>query len=520
MVTMDEPQTMERSVSTMKRMILFLLCLLLLASCLPTFAGAEGAAFRSPQGIPDAVLEFFSDRSFDGYTIGLHGYTEAARAGYGYAFVLAQKDGRNVLYGFRSSGQQGFRHFLTTDSAVPQGQGVFRLQNIGGQVIETYPSAESAVASGHYTLSDAAIAIRFQVPDNEEYDNWTLYADCDDSGQWRVRWIFANGFGTKYSEARLTDSGLTAYFELVPQGSAQGVVETSLRYFSWDTFPKSLQEAQDKLTNPPSIPSGELKAQRVQFTGGRKYEVYTGPGPEYLRAGSGKAAVSTNDWIQVFGSENGYLLIQYDISASRNRFGYIPESALPNGASVGPLPFRYEDATVLANTVLTDDPLNSRAALCTLSGGDSVKWLAAMGDWVYVEAESYGQPVRGFAPLYTVSRILRIIFTADYRNAVYSAQATVEVVYEHPMTANIAVTVTGPASWKNSGADRVIGYQVYANNLPMEEVSHAVGYISQNEIFALSTVLPAGAAVLGLCPIHAQTRLNAAETITVVLQEQ
>ncbi len=504
----------------MKRIVCVVFSLLLITSCLPAFAGTEGAAFRSPQGIPDEVLEFFSDRSFDGYTIGLQGYMEAARAGHGYAFVLAQKDGYNVLYGFRSSGQQGFRHFLTTDSAVPQGQGVFRLQNIGGQVIETYPSTESAVASGHYTLSDAAIAIHFQVPDNEEYDNWTLYTDCDDSGQWQVRWIFANGFGTKYSEAQLTDSGVTTYFELVPQGSAQGVVETSLRHFSWDAFPKSLQEAQDKLTNPPSIPAGELKAQRVKFTGGRKYEVYTGPGPEYLRAGSGKAAVSTNDWIQVFGSENGYILIQYDISSTQNRFGYIPESALPGGTSVGPLPFRYEDATVLANTILTDDPLNSQAALCILKNGDSVKWLAAMGDWAYVEASSFGQPVRGFVRANAVSRILRRIFTADYRNAVYSAHATAEIIYENPMTANIAVTVTGPASWKNSSTDRVVGYQVYANNLPIEEVSHAVGYISQSEIFALSTVLPAGAAVLGLCPIHAQTGLNAAEIITIAFQEK
>ncbi len=504
----------------MKRIACVVFSLLLITSCLPAFAGAEGAAFRSTQEIPDEVFEFFSDRSFDGYTIGLHGYTEAARAGHGYAFVLAQKDGHNVLYGFRSNGQQGFRHFLTTDSAVPQGQGVFRLQSIGGQVIETYPSAESAVASGHYTLSDAAIAIRFQVPDNEEYDNWMLYADCDDSGQWRVRWIFANGFGTEYSEARLTDSGLTTYFELVPQGSAQGVMETSLRHFSWDAFPRSLQEAQDKLTNPPSIPAGELKAQRVQFTGGRKYEVYTGPGPEYLRAGSGKAAVSTNDWIQVFGSENGYILIQYDISSTQNRFGYIPESALPNGAGIGPLSFRYEEAVMTASAALTDDPLKSQTALCILKNGDSVKWLAAMGDWVYVEADSSSQPVRGFVPQYAVSRILRGIFTAEYRNAVYSAQTTVEVVYENPMTANIAVTVTGPASWKNSSADRVIGYQVYANNLPMDETSHAVGYISQSEIFALSTALPAGAAALGLCPIHAQTGMNAAETITIALQDK
>lgn len=54
----------------MKRIVCVLFSLLLLTSCLPAFAGTEGAAFRSPQEVPDAVLEFFSDRSFEGCAIG------------------------------------------------------------------------------------------------------------------------------------------------------------------------------------------------------------------------------------------------------------------------------------------------------------------------------------------------------------------------------------------------------------------------------------------------------------------
>lgn len=513
-------KTIERSVFTMKRIVSVLFCLALLAACAPAFANADGAYFQSTAQIPDAVLEFFSDPSFTGYTIGWYGYAETARmvngAWHGYAFAVAQKDGHNVLYGFRSSGGQAFRHFLTTDSAIPQGPGRFELANIDGYTIETYPSASSADADSRFTLSDAAIAIRFQVADNEEYFNWSMWADCDPSGQWHVRWLHANAFGTKYSEARLTEEGVTTYFELAPQGTAKGVVETNLRYFSWEAFPKSLQEAREKLTNPPAIPSGELNAQRVRFTGGQKYEVYSGPGAQYLRANNGRASVSTNDWIQVFGSENGYILIQYDLSSAQNRFGYIPQSALPGGTHVSPLAFVYTDASIITSTALTDDPLRSQTALCTLNSGDAVTWLAVMGNWVYVEANVSGQSVRGFVPVSAVSRSIRKSFSASFQNQVYSAQATVEMTYENILAANIAIIVNGPSAWKSGSADRVIGYKLYANNLLIDEVTHAVGYINQSETFAFSSVIPNGTVVLGLCPVYASGPAIG-ETITVAL---
>ena len=71
---------------------------------------------------------------------------------------------------------------------------------------------------------------------------------------------------------------------------------------------------------PPLL---SLNAQEIRFPGGNKYPVYSGPGKDYLRGARGKASVSTNDWIEVFGREDGWILIQYEIDSSQCRIGYI-----------------------------------------------------------------------------------------------------------------------------------------------------------------------------------------------------
>ena len=53
-----------------------------------------------------------------------------------------------------------------------------------------------------------------------------------------------------------------------------------------------------------------------------------------LRGAEGRARVSTNGWIQVFGSEGDWILVQYDITDTHNRIGYIEKDALPDGTVV------------------------------------------------------------------------------------------------------------------------------------------------------------------------------------------
>ena len=107
--------------------------------------------------------------------------------------------------------------------------------------------------------------------------------------------------------------------------------------------------------------------------------------------------VSTNDWIQVFGEENGFLMIQYDISRERMRIGFIDAQALPNNVDVGELIYEPVVARLKHDAAVTDDPLHSRSAAARLIEGETVMWLATMGEWAYIE-EPEGL-VRGFVPV-------------------------------------------------------------------------------------------------------------------------
>ena len=146
---------------------------------------------------------------------------------------------------------------------------------------------------------------------------------------------------------------------------------------------------------PGALPT--LSSREIRFSRGDKYPVYSGPGDAYLRGGKGKAAVSTNDWIQVFGQENGWILIQYEIDSSRCRIGYITAQSLPKNADVPDLSFPRQTAYTIAKTSVTDDPLRSGSALADLPAGAEVTMLARLGKDVYIEGKAKNR-FRGFVP--------------------------------------------------------------------------------------------------------------------------
>ena len=143
---------------------------------------------------------------------------------------------------------------------------------------------------------------------------------------------------------------------------------------------------------PPAIPFGDLTVQAEALDANMALAVYTGPGEDWLRAADGKAAVSPNDWVQVFCTEDGCTLVQYEVQPGRYRFGWVKGAYTDRQAD-----FCRAKAVILREAALTDDPLGQREALCVLPEGAQVTWLGAMGSaWIYVEAETAGTPVRGF----------------------------------------------------------------------------------------------------------------------------
>ncbi len=148
----------------------------------------------------------------------------------------------------------------------------------------------------------------------------------------------------------------------------------------------------------PFIPDGTLVPLDIKLPKGKKYPVYTGPGEEYVRSGKGKATVSTNGWVQVFGLEGDWLLIQYGINEGQMRFGYISAKGLKLENGVVDLASQWEDVTLTLKepAILSDDPLASMTDIASLPAGMQVRRLGWMGPWTYVEVRDGERLLRGF----------------------------------------------------------------------------------------------------------------------------
>lgn len=188
-----------------------------------------------------------------------------------------------------------------------------------------------------------------------------------------------------------------------------GVYDAAFEAFNYRYFPRNEAEADALLTFAPVIPKNQgdpnalVSPVEMNLRTGEKYDVFSAPGRDSYRPANGKAVMSTNDWVQIFGEEDGWVLVQYDISSGQMRFGYVDASVLPRDTSVRQLQWAYIPYVVIGDTWLTDDPLNSCKMLMQLQPGDEVTCLATMGEWLYVETTLSGKTVRGFIPMEAAS---------------------------------------------------------------------------------------------------------------------
>ena len=490
----------------MKRIVSLLTILSLLLCCVPALA--EGAAIKA-DWMPAQVREFFSASTFNGWTIGESAsYLIETTVSGNYFFAVAQKDGYNALFGFKEVNGE-YQYWLRNDAAIPQGKGTFQLW---------FNAGEWQMLNDKVLNLGEGFAVAFMEGDNEEYPEVQLIFAVNKSGQFNLKLAC---YDACWTEALVSSNSIAYYHEGEHESTVSGVVETDLRYFSWSAFPKNMEKAREKLSNPPSIPGGELSAIRIKFTGGQKFEVYSGPGDHYERGANGKATVSTNDWIQVFGAENGWIMIQYDLSSTKMRIGWITQTALPSGVTVSPLHFAYADAEITAATFTTDDPLGSQTRLRTLTPGQKgVKWLAAMGNWVYVEITGEGLPVRSFVPASAIRRKAEdVAYDGSLAGEEYRANAA---VYVKGNSVEVYISVHGPLAWYDQAdADVITSYQLYANNVPVAALSsRALAPVGSDWNdwdcgFTLTATLPAGTTVLGLCPTLNQSGQRADEMIVV-----
>lgn len=241
------------------------------------------------------------------------------------------------------------------------------------------------------------------------YGDDYLLCFSKNSGQWRIASLYDYGSSymayisnskISYIPGKATGGQPRMIFDDSQRRNVYGVYDNRFAAFSWTEFPATVAQAREKLTNPPDTPSDFYTPELVTLRANEKYDVYSAPGRDSYRAASGKAEMSTNDWVQVFGEEDGWLLVQYDISSDQMRFGYIDASALPRNAQVQRLNwYDLPEQTIKYAATVTDDPLVSNSSLCRLAAGEQVKVLSSFGAWYYIEtADAYGRVLRGFVP--------------------------------------------------------------------------------------------------------------------------
>ncbi len=354
----------------------------LLMLCLIGLLAAPALAEELPQDVQD----FFASEKRRGYTVMAHQEIE------GYYFVAARSGERtNTLFGFKET-DEGWEYWLKNDDAMPQGGHRILMGNAQGtnRLVDDYV----------YKLPTLSIAII-----QDEEDDFYAYSLTYElrSGVWTLEDMSCND--KEEYHVTLGDNQLTYYDEFEAfraKGTVRATVQRNLRYISLSALPTDYYEAKAKLTAAPKLPaSAELQAQNIKFTGGRQYDVYSAPTRASYRGADGKAVVSTNSWIQVFGVEDGWAMIQYSIDAEHYRIGYIVAEALPAKADVGYLNFSPIPAWTDRLVMLTDDPFYSGEVMDTIASGSQVQWLATIGNWAYVEVNGR-QLMRGFIPAYAL----------------------------------------------------------------------------------------------------------------------
>ena len=344
----------------------------------------------SAESLPDGIQQLLSGERWNGYSVGRTNYgdtlneygTDACcyydQYGHSAALVMMHRNSRNILCLFEKSGSGEWKLKYKSDGMVKQGSAIPLITN------ETY---------GTFMISYL---------DRNGEENLGVTVAKENAG-WAVTHVNVKDAEGRYTSIDIYDKKLVYSEEKNnwKKVTVEGISPRAFEQFSLSSFPLSSSAGKESLSLPPDIPVtydsyAMPQAQNIKFTSNKKCAVYSGPGKQYFRAANGKASVSTNDWIQVFGCQDDWILIQYDISSDQMRIGWIEKSALPKKAKVSQLKMSETPAYTVQQAAVTDDPLSSQQAFYTIPQGQQVNCLMKMGSWDYISYSDGNTAFYGF----------------------------------------------------------------------------------------------------------------------------
>ena len=360
----------------MKKMLSFLLAMMLLLGAVPALA--DGLY----EPMPDNIAALFEVPAWEGFDVMSWLWSEEQNAA-----VVVMTNGSLHIVCIVEPDKNGSMRITQRNYKMVVGDGGAYLMEGWGDTAQEI-DLPWGLKTG-FELSTGEYMIFFAKFDGV----WRVKVVLSDE---RISFVFDDRIGYREGEKKedYTD------WEHNKMQYAYGTYDNRFAAFNIYDFPKTYKEASETLTNPPVTPTDFYTPVSVNLRPSEKYDVFAAPGRDSYRAANGKAVMSTNDWVQIFGEEDGWLLVQYDISSEQMRFGYIDASALPRNTEVQPLRwYDLPEQTVTTNTYVTDDPLASRSIICWLNTGDKVQVLSDFGSWYYVEVTpGTGKTLRGFIP--------------------------------------------------------------------------------------------------------------------------
>ena len=144
----------------------------------------------------------------------------------------------------------------------------------------------------------------------------------------------------------------------------------------------------------------------VFTVGSGNLPVYTGPGMDYYRSASGKAAVGSGESVTVYGRVDDWVFIQYNAwYTSKNmyvtRFAYIPANQIERGPKYFEVQFASIPISISAKAMIGDEPstthyYNSFSSWENNSAIALARIYINGYNWIYFE--SYAHSSQGYRP--------------------------------------------------------------------------------------------------------------------------
>ena len=238
-------------------------------------------------------------------------------------------------------------------------------------------------------IDDTVFRISYQsTPINETFD--FQYQD----GQWFLSAVEIVGPSEKIT-CQKTDAGLQ--FD-IPSRFSCIVPNISLSDFNIARFPKSEEQLKQWQTALHKVTCVLPQSIRIEGTIKKTLPVHTGPTKKAHRAGNKKAAISLKEAYSVYGTHDGWTMVEYKRNIRNSRIGWVEKLSLDT--DVPTIDWSPVPAVTISATALTDDPHVGQASMVTVPEASKIEVLACLEPWwAYISVTIKNVQYFGFIPL-------------------------------------------------------------------------------------------------------------------------